>query len=155
MRVAMDELRVAYLEPVWSTKANYRERPLQLRAAVGAMLTWRDLALGARTVDGSRGQGLGIEGETASVAARLRATWRDISLELDYALSPDAVLGGDFGGMQQDVELRASYTLSLQDITFFGGYRYSELLATGSEGGLRYDADFVLDGFQLGVAVTF
>jgi len=60
-----------------------------------------------------------------------------------------------FVGVLQDAEVRASYTMPLNDITFFAGYRYSQLDASGTTNGFGYDADLTLDGYQFGVAVTF
>ena len=55
----------------------------------------------------------------------------------------------------EDVEARLAWTLAKHDVTFFGGYRYSELPGEGDAGGFDYDADLIIDGFQLGVSVTF
>lgn len=155
MGATMDELRLGWLEPVWSQRTTWRDKPLQWKLAAGGVLTHRDLSLRASTVDGSRSQNLGIAGDTAAAAVRMRATWRDAMVELDYALSPDLALGGDFGSLQQDLEVRLGYTLPMHDITFFGGYRYSTLRANGTQDGFAYDTDLVLDGWQFGITVAF
>jgi hypothetical protein len=155
MRAAMDEFRIGYLEPFLHVRTTYRDRPLQMRVAAGGVFSHRDLALRASNADRSRTQDVDIDGDMLYAAARFRATWRDFAFDLDYAISPDVVLGGDFDGVLQDAEVRASYTMPLNDITFFAGYRYSQLDASGTTNGFGYDADLTLDGYQFGVAVTF
>ena len=155
MNATMDEVRAGWLEPVWSHRTMYRDKPLQLRFAAGGVLTHRDMTMRATTTDGVRSQRLGISGNTAAIAARMRVTWRDVNFDLDYALSPNLVISGDYGKVQQDVEARLGYTLPLHDVTFFGGYRYSRIRANGGNDGFGYDADLVLDGWQFGITVTF
>lgn len=153
MEVGMDELRIGYLEPVLNLKATWRDQPLTTRLAIGAVVAHRDLDLRASTVGGVRPQRVGIQGDVVYPAARLRIGWRDFALDVDYAISPELQLGGDFEGTLQDLEVRGGYTV--RDVTFFAGWRYSTLPAEGNEGALRYDADLVLDGFQFGVVLTF
>jgi hypothetical protein len=155
MRADMDELRVGYLENVGTMRTTWRELPLTLRFAAGGVLTWRDMDLQASTVDNARSQNVEIDGEVVSVAARFRASWRDFAFDAEYAISPELVLGGDFEGLPQDLELRLGYTLPMHDVTFFGGYRFSTFEAEGQADQFRYDADLTIDGFQLGVSVTF
>jgi len=155
MNVEMDELRIGYLEPLFHVKSTFREKPFGARFAIGAVLAHRELDLRA-TSRTSGGQQRGeIEGDVAYPAARLRVGWREFAIDADYAISPDLTLGGDFEGTLQDLELRLSYTVPYREITFFGGWRYSTLPAEGRAGPFEYDADLVLDGFQLGVSVTF
>ena len=155
MDVVMDEVRVGYVEPLINVKTNFRDHPLSLRFAAGGVLAWRDLTLRAKTDDGQRHQNVDIDGDVFYPAARFRASWRDVGLDVEYAVSPNLVIRGDFEGLQQDLELRATYTLPMRDVTFFAGYRYSDFSAESDAGGLAYDADLALDGFQFGVVVTF
>jgi hypothetical protein len=155
MKAKMNEFRLAYLEPLLATKGSYRERPIEFRLAAGGVLAYRDMALRAMTDDGVGRQNVDIEGSVAYGALRGRVTWFDVAFDLDYAVSPGLTLGGDWDGLQQDIELRASYTLPMRDVTFFGGWRYSTLEATGTMSGLEYDADLGIDGFQLGVTFSF
>lgn len=155
MKAKMNEFRLAYLEPLLATKSNFRDRPIEFRLAAGGVLAYRNMTLQAQTDDGVGRQNVEIDGNVAYGALRGRATWLDFAFDLDYAISPDLALGGDWGGVQQDFELRASYTLPMRDVTFFGGWRYSTLEADGTMGGLGYDADLVIDGFQFGVTVSF
>lgn len=155
MDVDMDELRIGYLETLFHGKTTWRDRPLALQFAAGAVVAHRELDLSGETLDRSRQQRVEVEGDVAYAAARLRLGWRDIALDVDYAISPELALGGDFEGTLQDIEVRASYTLPMRDLTFFGGWRYSTLPGEGNTGRLAYDADLVLDGFQLGVVLTF
>jgi hypothetical protein len=140
---------------VVNLKSTWRDEPLSVRIAIGALIAYRDLDLRASTTDGARQQNIEIEGDVVYPTARFRIGWRELSIEGDYAISPDLVLGGDYGGTMHDIELRASYRLPMRDVTFFGGWRYSVLPAEGHADNLAYDADLVIDGFQLGVTVTF
>jgi len=155
MRAEMDELRLGYLEPLWATTVDWREQPLKFEVAAGGVLAHRSMHLRAQTDDGLRRQTLQIDGDVVYVAARARVGWHDVALDFDYAISPHVALGGDFGDVMQDIELRASYTLPMRDLTFFAGYRYSDLVADGHVGTLAYDADLRLDGFQFGLTVSF
>ena len=155
MRADMDELRIGYLESLGTVRTTWRERPLALQFALGGVLAHRSLSLHARTDDGVRSQNAELDGDVLYGAARFRATWREWAFDADYAASPELVLGGDFENLLQDLELRCSYTLPLHDVTFFAGYRLSTLEASGRSDAFAYDADLTLDGFQLGVAVTF
>ena len=113
------------------------------------------MRLRTRTDDGVRTQNLTIDGSVVYVAARFGAEWRELSLELDYAYSPELSLSGDFEDTLQDLEGRISYRLPQRDVTFFAGYRFSELPARGAANGLPFDADLEIAGFQLGLTVTF
>ncbi len=155
MTPEMDEFRIGYLEPLLSTSTEWRDKPMKLQVAAGAVYAYRTMDLRARTEDGARTQNVAIDGHNLYPAVRFKATWREFALDVDYAISPDLDLGGEMEGTLQDFEIRASYAVPLRDVTFFAGWRYSDLEAAGTEGGLRYDADLVLDGFQFGVTVTF
>jgi hypothetical protein len=155
MRAEMDELRVGYLEPFATVRSTWREQPLTFRLAAGGVFTHRAMELRARTEDGVRTQNVEIDGDALSAAARFRAGWRDWAFDVDYAISPELVLGGDLDGVLQDLELRLQYTLPLHDVTFFGGYRLSTFEADGDANGFRYGADLTIDGFQFGLSVTF
>lgn len=155
MNIAMDELRVGYLEPLVHVRTSYRDKPLSLQFAVGGVFAYRSMAMRAHTTDFTRTQNLDISGDVVYPAARFRASWRGAAFDAEYAISPDLVLGGDFAGTMQDIEVRLGYTLPLHDITFFGGWRYSVLPAEGTFDGFAYDADLTIDGFQFGVSVTF
>ncbi len=155
MRAEMDELRFGYLEPLWETKASLRERPVDIKFAAGAVIAHRDMHMRSETTDGARNQTISISGDVAYAAIRGRAGWQNVAFDIDYAISPNLQLGGDWEGTQQDLELRASYTLPQRDVTFFTGWRYSDLRASGHQGAVGYDADLKLDGFQFGLTVTF
>ncbi len=155
MRARMDELRLSLIEPLLTIRTTWRDRPLQFRVGAGGTFAHRDLRLRASTEDGLRRQDLSIDGDVVYANVRMRATWRDFACDLDYAASPGLVVRGDFEDFQQDLELRASWTMPLHDVTFFGGWRWSSLHAEGQQNQLGYDADLVIDGFSLGLAVTF
>jgi hypothetical protein len=156
MSAKMDELRLGWLEPIYDLRTELQERPLRVRLAAGGVFAYRDLTLTGFTDDQTKAQKVGIDGNVLYGAVRARATWREVSFDIDYAISPELVVSGDFEGVQQDIELLASYQLPQRDIRLFAGYRYSTLFAKGGvTGNLRYDADLIIDGFQFGVSVTF
>lgn len=155
MRASMDEFRLGWLEPLFTARTSYREQPLKVQMAAGGVLAHRDLGLRATTTDGIRTQNVDLGGDVAYAAMRLRATWRTVGVELDYAISPGLVLGGDFEDVQHDLEVRGTYNVPLYDVTFFAGYRWSQLHAEGDAGALGYDADLVVDGFQFGASLLF
>lgn len=154
MASVMDELRLSWVEQVWSTTTQWREEDLNFQFGAGGQATYRDLDLHARTPDNVRQQSVPISGEVLGATARVRAEWQHIAVDCDYAISPHLSIGGDFGGLQQDFELRASYHVPLRDMTFFAAYRWSSFGGDGAIDGLGYNADFTLDGFQLGLTVT-
>jgi hypothetical protein len=154
-KVTMEELRIGLCESLGSIRTNWREHPLTFRFAGGGIVAHRDLELRARTDDGTRTQNVQVEGDLVYLAARVRASWRDYALDAEYAICPELELHGDFDGVMQDLELRASWTMPLHDVTFFAGWRLSTLQGKGEANNLGYDADLTLDGFQLGLSVTF
>ncbi|MGE3175810.1 MAG: hypothetical protein AB7O97_24520 [Planctomycetota bacterium] len=155
MSSTMDEWRVSWTESVLSAKTTYRDQPLDLRLGLGGVWAHRDLTLHMRTnQDNLRAQDVGIAGDSFYPTARFRAQLRNVALDVEYAISPHLSTGA-FDGVQQDLEARLSYTVPFQDVTLFGGFRYSTLEADGLEGGLAYDADLRLNGFQFGVLVNF
>ncbi len=155
MEIQMDEFRLGYLENVYDTQTEWRGSPLTLRFAAGGMFSRRSVVMRGQTEDGMRRQDARPEGVNFYPAARARAQWRDFSLDLDYAISPDLSLSGDFTDTLQDMEFRLSYAVPLRDMTFFAGFRYSQIQAEGNQGTFRYDADLTLDGYQLGLQIVF
>jgi hypothetical protein len=155
MNAEMNEVRLGYLEPLWKGSTAFRDEPLTFECAAGGVLSYRDMNLRALTDDGLRHQNVKIDGNNFYPAVRARVSWRNAALDVDYAICPHLELSGDFQGVQHDFEVRASYTLPMRDITFFGGYRYSVLEADGNASGLGFDADLIIDGFQFGLTVSF
>ncbi len=155
IRADMDELRIGWLEPFTDLRTEYRDAPLRVQLAAGGVFAYRQMNLRGRTDDGMRTQNVVIQGDVLYAAVRARVGWRDVELDVDYAISPEVVLSGDYDGVLQDVEARLSYRLPQRDIRLFAGFRYSELPSQGTANGFRYDADLVLDGLQLGFLVTF
>jgi len=155
MGATMDELRIGYLEPVWRGEVLFREQPLDLRLAAGGLLAHRNADLSVRQVDGQTRQRVDLKGNLAYGAVRGRIGWQQIALELDLAMCPDLVLGGDFGGLQHDLEVRLSYAVPRRDMTLFAGYRHSSLEADGRSGRFGYEADLTLEGFQFGMTLSF
>lgn len=156
MFAEMDELRLGYVEPLVVLRTPWRGEDLRVRLGAGGTLAIRDARLRGRDTTTTRTQDVDFGGEVAYVALRARAAWQQLALDLDYAVAPDAfAFGGDIDGVSQDFEARISYQLPQGDMRFFAGYRYNEFAASGDADGLSFDSDLVIDGFQLGVLVTF
>lgn len=156
MYAEMDELRVGYLEPFADIQTEYQNEELRLQFAAGGIFATRSMTLSGRQDSGTRAQNLTITGDAVYLAARARATWKQFAFDLDYAAAPEQfVLSGDMEDFSQDVEARLSYRLPQRDISFFAGMRYSTISASGGANGFRYDNEMTIDGFQLGITVTF
>ena len=155
MSATMDEWRVSWLQPVVAAHTMFRDQQLDVQFAAGAVYTQRDLSMHMRTDDGLRTQNLHVGGSNVYPAVRFRAGLPHLALDVDYAISPELNLGGEFDGTMQDVEARLAYSVPFQDVTLFAGWRYSTLVASGHEGPLGFDADLILDGFQFGFTVGF
>jgi len=152
----MDELRIGYVEPLVDVRTKYREEDLRLRFGAGGVFATREMDMRGRESTNTRTQNLQFDGDVLYLALRARASWMDFSLDLDYAIAPEAfVIGGDMEDLSQDFEARLSYQLPQRDIRLFGGVRYSEISASGIANGFRFDNNLVIDGFQFGVQVTF
>ncbi len=155
MGATMDELRLSCLGEVFRDTYGEGDRAVMVRAAVGGQFTWRKLHLSAKEDSGLRQQGAtAVERGALAPALRARADYRDFWLQGEYAISPDLSLGGDFDGARQDLEFRIGYDVPLQDVTLFAGWRRSWMTIDGTEGGLRHEADLVLQGFQFGVSIV-
>lgn len=154
MEAQMDELRISYLHPLIDQTTTYKDEDLRLRFGAGGEFAYRDLTMRMFTDDLARRQNVPVAGQNLSIAARFRAEWQDLAFQAEYAISPRLRVRGDYRDIGQDLELRASYTIPLRDVTFFAGYRYSELTARGGVDMVDYYADLVIDGFQLGLTVS-
>ncbi|MFT4513895.1 MAG: hypothetical protein ACI89X_002264 [Planctomycetota bacterium] len=153
----MDEVRIGYLEPFADIRTEYRNEELRLQFAAGGVFSTRSMTLhGREATPGTRAQDLTITGDVVYLAARARATWKQFVFDLDYAGAPEElVISGDMEDFSQDIEARLSYRLPQRDISFFAGMRYSTISASGDANGFRYDNEMAIDGFQLGITVTF
>jgi hypothetical protein len=151
----MDEFRLGYIEQIAEMRTDYRDDELRLQIGAGGTITSRAMDLRARESTNARQQSVKASGDAIFVALRARASWRDFSLDLDYAASPSFLaLTGDIDGLSQDVEARLTYRLPQRDIRFFAGMRYSVFSASGNTGPFRYDSEFLIDGLQFGITVT-
>ena len=152
----MDELRIGYVEPIADYRTEYRDEDLRFQFAAGANFTYRQMTLKARDETFTRAQNFELGGDTIGAAVRARISWMAFSLDVDYVVSPEAlVLAGEIEGLSQDIETRLSYQLPQRDISFFAGLRYSEFSGNGEAGSFEYDSDMVIDGMQFGISVTF
>jgi hypothetical protein len=152
MRARMEEFRVGYIESVASTRLSLQDRPLTLRVGAGAVLASRDLSLTARRATDGAAERSSFDGENPYAALRLGARWRDVALDAEYALCPGLAIGGDVDGVLHDLELRAAWTLPYYDVTLFAGWRLATIEAAAAGG---RTADLTLDGWLLGVSVSF
>lgn len=152
----MDEWRLSLTQEVYATKMRWRQDPIEMRFGLGGTWANRRMDMDVRGSDtaSSYQQGVDFSGDVFFGAARYRATLGQVSLDVEYAISPD-LQSGDWDEISQDFETRLSYAVPFQDVTVFAGWRYSTLDGSGSDGGLRQDADMTLDGYQFGVTVTF
>lgn len=152
----MDEWRLSLTHEVYATKMRWRQDPIDMRFGLGGTWANRRMDVDVRGSDllGSYAQKLDFGGDVFFGAARFRATLGQVSLDVEYALSPD-LQTGEWDDVQQDFETRLSYAVPFQDVTVFAGWRYATLDGSGSAGGLGYDADMTIDGYQFGVTVTF
>lgn len=148
----MDEWRLAWTQSVMDGSMSWRGDPVRLQGALGATLANRDLSMDVLSPTAS--QGIDQSGNSFYGTARGRATLRQVSLDVEYSLCPE-LHTGDWEGMAHDFETRISYAIPFQDVTVFAGYRYTMLEGGGSRGGLAHDTDLVIDGYQIGVTVTF
>jgi hypothetical protein len=156
METVMDEFRVGYVGEALRQKFGERERQVEFRFGVGAVVAFRDLVFRVREDTGARTQNVSVDDRgTIHPAARARVSWRGLFVEGEYAISPEWSFGGDFDGTQQDIEVRIGYAVPLQDVSVFGGWRRSEWELDGTEAGLRHRADLVLEGFQFGIQLAF
>lgn len=152
----MDDFRLGYIEPLAEMRTEYRDEELRLQFGAGATVVSRNMTLQAREESYTRAQDLEISGNMLYLAMRARATWKEFSVDLDYAVAPEQlVLSGDVDGLSQDLEARLTYRLPQRDLSFFAGVRYSVYSASGTTGPFQYDADLTIDGLQLGVTVSF
>lgn len=156
IQAEMDELRVGYVEPLFDLRTEYRDEPVRIQLGAGGVFATRSMRMRGRETTGTRNQNLTFSGDVVYLAVRARASWREFALDLDYAFAPEElVLSGEMEDFSQDLEARVSYRLPQRDIELFAGVRWSELSASGDANGFRYDTDLIIDGFQLGVSVTF
>lgn len=156
MYAEMDEFRIGYVEPLADFHTTYRDEDLHFQFAAGGVFASRSMTLRGKDNTKTRSQNLTIDGDVIYLAARARANWMQFSLDIDYAAAPEVfVLSGDVEDFSQDLEARLSYQLPQRDMSLFAGVRYSVFNASGDANGFRYENDMIIDGFQLGVAVTF
>jgi hypothetical protein len=156
LRTRMNEIRLGYVNEIWREKFGERERQVDLRLGVGAMMGIRQLKMEAREDQAGRTQTVRSSDQGSfGPAVRARASYRGWYVDGEYAISPDNwSLGGEFDGTQQDLEVRLGYQIPMQDVAVFFGYRWSQFEIKGNEGGLNHREDLTLDGFQFGVVIT-
>ena len=155
MRAAMDEWRLGYVETFATKRTKLWDRPLALHAGAGGVFASRDLSLTARRSGDGLVERSSFDGENLYAALRLGARWQGVSLDAEYALCPDVAVAGDVDGWLHDLELRAAWAMPYVDVTLFAGWRLATLEAATTSAGARRTADLQLDGWLLGVSVSF
>jgi len=132
------------------------EAKARLQLGAGAELAHRELKFKAREVSGVRSQTLEVkDAGMPYLCARGRASYLGFGLQADYAINPDLDFGGDFDGIQQDIEVAATYTFADQGVVVSAGYRRSYLHADSTQGNFAYDLDLIFDGYVFGAEITF
>jgi hypothetical protein len=157
-RFRMDEYRLTYVAPLVDHELELDDdNYLRLRFGAGAAIVHREGSFDTEEY-ANAGNNQGFDFGDAGLpylSVRGRVEWRDVSLQVDWDYNPDISFGGDFEGHLHDIEILGRYTFDAQDITILAGYRWSDLKLSGNSGELRYDADFQLDGYLVGLEFTF
>jgi hypothetical protein len=155
MGTIMDEVRVGYVNEVWHGTFGEKERQVDVRVGLGAVLGWRNMKMEVVEDNLVRQQTIHADDDgSIAPAVRARASLRGWFLETEYAISPEGwSFGGDFDSTQ-DLEVRIGYQIPLQDVAVYAGWRWSQYEISGTEGSLRHDDDLTLTGFQFGVVIT-
>ena len=155
-RVEGNEFRLRYIAQMYEHTLPTDDEDLVLHAGAGGVLAHRELKFQATAAGGSRTQvAAAKDNGVLYLAGRGRLTYGGLGLIADLAVSPYLNLGGDFEGAMWDLELMATYTLEDQDLTAYVGWRRAEMPASGSDGGFHYDLDLTMDGYFLGLEITF
>jgi hypothetical protein len=131
---------------------------VRLRFGVGGSIDHREARLDLQDSDTTTGGRQTIDMKDNGIfyiLGRFRMDYAAVGLQLDWYVAPNTQFGGDFEGVMNDVEIVALYTLDPQDLTFRVGYRWTQLPASGNEGGLEYDVDYLLEGWEFGIEFTF
>ena len=149
----MDEFRFGYVAQAFLWE---NDQGLYAKLGGGLTLVHRELDFVVQQEDGPARQAIRAKDVGLPyLKGRLDVGYRQFGIDVDYAWNPDLELGGDFSGTLQDLEVVAHFTLEDQDLTLYAGYRRSDLPASSREGPFRYDADFELEGFFLGIRFSF
>ena len=155
---AMDEYRVGYVAELFDHEFELSDDDyLRIRIGPGLTVAHREGKLKVISeLDPIQNENLkfGDDG-VPYLGLRARAEWRSASLQIDWDYNPDLTFGGDFDGELHDVEVLGRYGLESQVVTFLAGYRWSDLQMTSTAVGLRYDTDFRMEGWVLGVEFRF
>jgi len=123
---------------------------------LGAIFGHRELTMDVVEVNGLRGQSLEMKDDGAIyLAIRSRISHSGVTLTADYAFSDGMNFGGDFEGTQEDLQIALSYTPENQRMELFAGFQYSGFPGEGRQGNLKYRNDFSLEGYFLGLSMTF
>ncbi len=149
----MDEWKINYFGQLYEYEF---ENEAKFRFALGGTLAHRDAMFRVDEVDVANGQDLNMKDQGVPyIGARIRGEFRGVSLQAQYDWNGRITFGGDFQGDLTDAEIRLAYAIEDQDLSLFVAHTWSDLPASGNEQGLRYDAEFSLDGFIVGARFEF
>ncbi len=152
-RLEGDELRLRYMGQVIDYE---NESSFLADLGFGGVLAHRQLTFRTTAQNAARTQNVSMsDNGVFYIATRARIGYYGFALTGDYAISPKMNFGGDFDGTLQDAELTLSYTFTDQNVTLAAGYRWEDLPAEGNEGGLDWKMDLRIQGYVLGIEVTF
>ncbi|MHC5062905.1 MAG: hypothetical protein ACYTG5_02890 [Planctomycetota bacterium] len=155
----MNEYRLGYTAQIFEQSITIREDQddLMARVGIGAAMVHRDGRFKVeQVISPVISERIHFKDSGAPYfSARGEVEWLNASLRVDYAINPDISFGGDFEDTMQDLEFTLEYSFPDQGVSIFAGWRRSELPAEGREDGLRYETDFRLEGYVLGLSATF
>ncbi len=153
-----DEYRLAYVAEIYQHAFEIgEEEEILWQLGAGGAMAHRAGDFNVREIGGEMAsQEIDFRDDgTPYLQLRTRASWRNFSAQLDWAFNPDLHWGGDFEGQMHDIEVLLRYQLEAQNLSVVAGYRWSDLPFSGQDEGLRYDADFRVEGYVLGVKFGF
>ncbi len=158
----MNEYRFGYTGQVLEHSFTIREDQddLVARLGLGAAMVHRDGRFKVERVllQGNSGDSERIhfkDDGAPYLSTRGEVEWLGATLRVDYSINPDINFGGDFDGTMQDLEFTLEYSFPDQGVSLFAGWRRTEIPAEGRENGLKYDTDFRLEGYTLGLSASF
>jgi hypothetical protein len=149
----LDEFRLRYIGQVldFEPKADWR-----MQLGLGGSLVHRDALFESIELNSTRKQRVEIKDDGVFyLAGRARGSYRNVFLDVDYGISPDLTFGGDYTGTLQDLEVKLGWRFEDQELEALVGWRWSQFPAEGTADGLRYEADFGIDGFFVMLGLSF
>jgi hypothetical protein len=149
----LEEFRLRYIAGLIDLELHEDWR---LQIGAGGALAHREATFEAVELNAARKQKIKFSDDGVLYGGgRARLGYKHVFVDVDYMISPDLTFGGDFTDTLQDLELKAGWRFEDQDVELIAGWRFSEFPAEGTQDGLRFDADFGLEGFFAMLSVRF